>query len=508
MNIITLVLLVLGLGVGGLGGFIFRAQQLKEEEKRVREEHDKALHEAKNKASELLLKAKNEAVQAHEEAQKEERIKRKKLEETEERLMRKEQSLESKVEHLDKLKADLEQKMESLKEDREKAQAVLAQHESKLEEIASLSQEEAKNLLLKQIEEEFKGELVEHAKRLEAEVREEVDVKAKQMLADAIQRYASETTVESTTTSVQLTSEDMKGRIIGREGRNINAFETTTGVDVIVDDTPGNIILSGFDPIRRYMAKITLERLVEDGRIHPARIEEMHNKVKEEVNTLIKELGEKAAFEVGVAGLQPNLLKILGRLKFRIAYGQNVLKHSMEVAFLAAELAGMLGANIDVCKKAGLLHDIGKAVDHEVQGKHAFIGRDILRKFGLSEEIVHAVEANEADTEAKSIEAKIIQVANLISVSRPGANRENLDAYIKRLTEIENVANSFEGVQKVFAVQAGRELRVFVNPEEVDDLAAIKLSHQIARKIEKDLQYPGKIKVEVLRELRIEAFAE
>jgi ribonucrease Y len=278
-------------------------------------------------------------------------------------------------------------------------------------------------------------------------------------------------------------------------------------VDVIVDDTPGNIIISGFDPIRRYMAKITLERLVEDGRIHPARIEEMYAKVKEEVNLLIKDLGEKAAFEVGVAGLPPNVLKILGRLKFRIAYGQNVLKHSMEVAFLAAELAGLLGANVDLCKKAGLLHDIGKAVDHEVQGKHAMIGRDILKKFGLSDEILHCVEANEGDVDAETVEAKIIQVANLISVARPGANKDNMENYVKRLSEIEKLATDFSGVDKAFAVQAGRELRVFVNPEEVDDLQAIKMSHELARQIEKELQYPGKIKVEVIREKRVEAFA-
>jgi len=504
----TILLLVLGLGAGGAGGFYYRTNQLKGEDQKKRREQDRALQDAKNKANDIVLKAKNEAMKAHEESQKEERIKRKKFEETQSRLMKKEQSLDSKVDHLDKLKSELEEKTDSLKEDREKAKQLLVEQEEKLAEVASLSTEEAKTLLMKQIETEFKGELIDYAKKLEREMKDEVDEKAKQILADAIQRYASETTVESTTTSVSLPGDDMKGRIIGREGRNINAFETVTGVDVIVDDTPGSIIISGFDPIRRYIAKITLERLVEDGRIHPARIEETYGKVKEEVNVLIKELGEKAAFELGVAGLQPNLLKILGRLKFRIAYGQNVLKHSMEVAFLAAELAGMLGANIDMCKKAGILHDIGKAVDHEVQGKHAIIGRDILKKFGISKEILHCVEANEGDVEAESIEAKIIQVANLISVSRPGANKENLDQFIKRLTEIETLASSFEGVNKAFSVQAGRELRVFVSPDEVDDLQAIKLSHRIARKIEKDLQYPGKIKVEVLRELRTEAFAE
>jgi ribonuclease Y len=508
MTFVSILLLVLGLGSGGALGFTYRSKQIQEDEQKQRKAREKELHDAKNKASEILLQAKNDALKAHEENQREERATRKKFQESESRLMKKEQGLDQKSEELEKMKDKFEQKADELKIQREKAEKLVHEQETKLAQVASLSKEEARKLLLKQIEDEFKDELISYAKKLESEMKEEVEEKAKQILADAIQRYASETTVESTTTSVPLPADDMKGRIIGREGRNINAFETTTGVDVIVDDTPGSIIISGFDPIRRYMAKITLERLVEDGRIHPARIEETYAQVKSEVNSLIKELGEKAAFEVGVAGLQPNLLKILGRLKFRIAYGQNVLKHSMEVAFLAAEIAGMMGANIDLCKKAGLLHDIGKAVDHEVQGKHAIIGRDILKKFGMPAELVHCVAANEGDVEATSIEAKILQVANLISVSRPGANRENLDQYIKRLTEIEALATSFEGVNKAFAVQAGHGLRVFVNPEEVDDLQAIKLSNQIARKIEKDLQYPGKIKVEVLRELRIEAFAE
>jgi ribonuclease Y len=502
-----LILLVLGLAAGGGLGFVVRNQQIKDEDQKKRREQEKALQEAHAKANEMINKARNEAMREREEAQKEEKNKRRKLEESELRLVKKEEALDGKVEELDKMKAKLEEQADHLKKDREHAKTLVTEQEKKLAEVAGLSHEEAKKLLLDQIEKESKDELVAYAKKLEADMKEEVDAKAKQILADAIQRYASETTVESTTTAVPLASDDMKGRIIGREGRNINAFESVTGVDVIVDDTPGNIIISGFDPIRRYMAKITLERLVEDGRIHPARIEEAYAKVKEEVNLLIKDLGEKAAFEVGVPGLPPNLLKILGRLKFRIAYGQNVLKHSMEVAFLAAEMAGMMGANVELCKKAGLLHDIGKAVDHEVQGKHATIGRDILKKFGLPDEVLHCVEANEGDVEAESIEAKIVQVANLISVARPGANKDNMENYIKRLSDIEKVATTFDGVEKSFALQAGRELRVFVSPETVDDLASIKLSHEIARKIEKDLQYPGKIKVEVIREKRVEAYA-
>ncbi len=507
MDYVTLILLLLGLGVGGGAGFFFRNQQIKGEDLKKRQQQEKALAEAHAKASEMIAKARNEAMRDREEAQKEERVKRKKLEESETRLVKKEEQMDARVEDLDKMKAKLEEQAEHLKKDREKAVSLVGEQEKKLQEVAGLSHEEAKKLLLDQIEKDFKDELVHYAKKMERDMKEDVDQKAKQILADAIQRYASETTVESTTTAVPLPQEDMKGRIIGREGRNINAFESVTGVDVIVDDTPGNIIISGFDPIRRYMAKITLERLVEDGRIHPARIEEMYAKVKDEVNLLIKDLGEKAAFEVGVAGLPPNVLKILGRLKFRIAYGQNVLKHSMEVAFLAAELAGLLGANVDLCKKAGLLHDIGKAVDHEVQGKHAMIGRDILKKFGMSDEVLHCVEANEGDVDAETVEAKIIQVANLISVARPGANKDNMENYVKRLAEIEKLATDFPGVEKAFAVQAGRELRVFVSPDVVDDLQAIKMSHEMARQIEKELQYPGKIKVEVIREKRVEAFA-
>lgn len=508
MNLLSGVLLILGAALGGGAGFWFRTQQLKEEEQKKRQAQEKALQDAKSRAHKLVMQAKDEARKVQQEAQKAEKAKRQQFQEAESRLLKKERQLDSRSEDLDKSKAKLEAKMDELKEDREKAKQLIKEQETKLEEVAALNKEQAQERLLQQIEAEFKDELVAHAKKLEADMKEEVDAKAKQILVDAIQRYASETTVESTTTSVTLPADDLKGRIIGREGRNINAFETVTGVDVIVDDTPGSIVISGFDPIRRYMAKITLERLVEDGRIHPARIEETHAKVKEEVNVLIKELGEKAAFETGVAGIPSNLLKILGRLRFRIAYGQNVLKHAIEVSFLAAELAGMLGADVEICKKAGLLHDIGKAVDHEVHGKHAIIGRDILNKFGMSEAVLHCVEANEGDVEATSLEAQIIQVANLISVSRPGANKDNLETFIKRLSEIEGLAGSFEGVQKSFAVQAGRELRVFVSPESVDDLQAIKMSHSIARKIEKDLKYPGKIKVEVIRELRVESYAE
>jgi len=307
---------------------------------------------------------------------------------------------------------------------------------------------------------------------------------------------------------VDLPNDEMKGRIIGREGRNINTFEQITGVDVIVDDTPGSIVISGFDLVRRYIAKVALERLIEDGRIHPARIEETVEKVKDDVNILIKELGDKAVLESGVTGFPPNLVKILGRLKFRVTHGQNALKHSMEVSFLAGNLASELGADVGVCKRAGLLHDIGKAVDHEIPGHHAKIGADIAGKFGLSKEVVHAIEAHHGNPAAESLEAQLVQAANMISNARPGANKENLDSFIRRLAEVENSCNSFEGVKKSFAIQSGTEMRVFVDPGELDDLASVKLSYNLARRIESDLQHPGPVKVHVIRETRAEEFAQ
>ncbi|MBU1018834.1 MAG: ribonuclease Y [Patescibacteria group bacterium] len=509
MNTSLIVLLIFaGLALGGGVGFFIRNNQKKEEERKAEDEKNRILQEANSKVKEMLFEARNDALKVQEEAKKEEREKRIKLQAIEERLVKKEDVLDQKMDASEKLKEDLENKVSSVKQLKLEVQAICEQQKGQLEKVANLSKDEARELLLKKVEEEYKDEIVEHIKKLEISMREEAEVKAKHAIADAIQKYAAETAVESTATLVALPNDEMKGRIIGREGRNINAFEQITGVDVIVDDTPGSIVISGFDLVRRYVAKIALERLIEDGRIHPARIEEMVQRVKGEVNVLIKELGERAAVETGVIGLPTNLVKILGRLKFRISYGQNVLKHSMEVAFLAGHLAVELGADVSICKKAGLLHDIGKAVDHEIQGKHAAIGRDILKKFGVSDDVIHCVEAHEGDIPADSIEAKIVQAANLISIARPGADKDNLDNFLNRLEEIENLSNSFEGVRKSYAIQAGREVRVFVDPKQVDDLQSIKLSHDIARKIEHDLKYPGQIKVEVVREMREEAFAE
>ncbi len=503
MSPFVYVIAALGLLIGAVGGYFYRKKEVETRNKDLYEKSEQMIQEANTKAKEVLFEAKNEAFKNLERFKQEEEKKREQLEKAEERLV----GLDKKNREADAFRAELEAKVTAVKELREEVQRIHDLQALELQKIAALSREEAKVMLFKQIEDDYKVEIVAHIQQSEKELREQAKERAKFILADAIQKYAAETATESTATVVNLPSDDLKGRIIGREGRNINTFEEATGIDVIVDDTPGSIVISGFDLVRRYIAKIALERLISDGRIHPARIEETVEKVKEEVNVMIKELGEKAAYETSVAGLHPNLIKLLGRLKFRTSYGQNVLKHSMEVSFLAANLASELGADVNICRKAGLLHDIGKAIDHEIQGHHAVIGRDIAKKFGLPETVVHAIETHHGDPEPKSLEAMIVQAANAMANARPGANRDNLDAYVKRLEEIENIASSFPGVKKVFAIQAGAEVRIFVTPEDVDDLAAVKLSHEIARKIERDLQCPGQIKVSVIREIRAEQFA-
>ncbi len=402
----------------------------------------------------------------------------------------------------------MEQKSVSIKELKEEITEVYQAQKQQLERVAQLSRDDARQILFQKVEDEMKTELVVHMKKLEEEERKMAKEKAKIIIADAIQRYAAEVAAESTATIVPLPSDDMKGRIIGKEGRNINAFEQATGVDVIVDDTPGSIVISGFDLMRRHIAKIALQKLITDGRIHPGRIEEVVEKAKSEVNEMIRELGEKAAYETGVVGLSTNLLKLLGRLHFRVSGGQNVLKHSIEVSFLAGALANELGADVTLCRMAGLLHDIGKAVDHEIGGHHAHIGRDILKKFGVNENVIKAVESHHGEPVPTSVESIIVEAANVICRSRPGANKDNLDTFIKRMEEMENLVRSFDGVSRVFALQAGNEVRVIVNPEKVDDLSMMKLSHAIAKKIETDMKFPGQVRVTVSRELRLEAYAE
>lgn len=508
MDSMVILLALVGLGAGTAAGYFYRKNVVESKNRDLSEKSTNLLKDAQIKAKELLFEAKNNSFKLLDEAKKDERVKREQLHKIEQRLVSKEQVLEKKSEDADKLKEELENKVTSVKRLREEVQKIQELQEMELEKVAQMSKDDAKEILLKKVEDDTKEILVEQIKKTEKDVKEQAAQKARFIIAEAIQKYAAETTVESTATIVSLPSDDMKGRIIGREGRNINTFEEITGVDVIVDDTPGSIVISGFDLVRRYIAKITLERLISDGRIHPARIEETYEKVKGEVAQLVKELGDKAAFDTGVAGLHPNLIKLLGRLKFRISHGQNVLKHSMEVAFIAANLASELGADVNICKRAGLLHDIGKAVDHEIQGNHAAIGRDIAKKFGISPAVIHCIEAHNDYVAPTSIEAMVVAAANAIANSRPGASKDNLDNYIKRLDELENVCSTFDGVEKSFAIQSGTEVRVFVNPKNVDDLGAVKLSHEITRKIERDLQYPGQIKVNVIRETRDEAYAK
>lgn len=503
-----IILVIAGFAVGSSIGFLYRKHIVDGRNREAIERSEHKLREAENRAKEVLIEAKNEAFRLQEEAKQSERAKRQHLEHLSERLVQKEDQLDKKIEATERLREDLEQRANAVKELKQEIAEIYQQQKAQLEAIAALSREEAKQILFHKVEEESKAEIIERIKRLETEERKIAKEKSKAIIADAIQRYAAEVSVESTATIVPLPNDEMKGRIIGKEGRNINTFEQATGVDVIVDDTPGSIVISGFDLTRRYIAKVALERLVADGRIHPGRIEETVEKVKVEANELIRELGEKAAYETGVVGLPANLLKLLGRLHFRVSYGQNVLRHSIEVSFLAGALAQELGADSTVCLKAGLLHDIGKAVDHEISGHHAHIGRDILKKFGLPAEVVHAVEAHHRDPEPQTIEAIVVEAANAISRARPGAKKDSLDTFIRRMEEMENVARSFEGVSRAFAIQAGNEVRIIVNPEKIDDLAMLKLSHNVAKKIENDLKYPGQVKVNVIREVRGEAYAK
>lgn len=506
--LVPILLGILGIIAGLAGGYFYRKGQVEAKNKDLVMKSEQIVADAKNKAKEIVYDARNEALKLQDEVKREEQKSQARLDDIEERMLKKEDSLDKKNEEIDKLRVELDNKVTSVKQLREEVEEIYKMQSQQLEKIAAMSKAEARELLLQKVEAEAKEDIVAQIKRAEKDLQEKADERAKWIISDAISRCASETTAESTATIVNLPNDEMKGRIIGREGRNINTFEQITGVDVIIDDTPGSIVISGFDLVRRYIAKVALEKLIEDGRIHPARIEETVEKVKEEVNLLIKELGEKAVLEVGVTGFHPNLIKILGRLKFRVTHGQNALKHSIEVAFLSASLAAELGADEGICRKAGLLHDIGKAVDHEVPGHHAKIGADIARKFGLPKEVVHAIEAHHGNPAPETLEAQLVQTANLISNSRPGANKDNLDSYIRRLSELENVCASFEGVKKAFAIQAGTEVRMFLDPENLDDLEAVKLAHRVARKIEHDLQHPGPVKVHVIREVRAEEFAQ
>ncbi len=507
-NLIILIGTIVGtLIVGSILGYYARQTIARKQAGTIEAKLNKLVSEAKTEAKETLIKAKEKANKILDEIKVQERDRQRQLTRMEERLLKKEQTIDQKDSQLEKDYSELKNKVSKIKKIKEEVAEIHKQKLKELEKTSHLSQEQAKIELLTEVEKEHQQALLERLKRLSNEGKEELNKKAQKIIALAMQRYAASQASEITSTSVNLPNDDLKGRIIGKEGRNIKTLEKLTGVEVLVDDTPGAIIISGFDPIRRQIAKITLEKLLLDGRIQPARIEETVEKAKEEINEKIMEAGEAAVYDVGIVGFNPQLTKILGRLRFRTSYGQNVLLHSVEVAHLAGAIASELKTDVDVAKKAGLLHDIGKAVDHEIQGSHVEIGRKILKKFDVDEKIIEAMQAHHEEYPYNSLESIIVQVADAISGARPGARKDTLEAYLKRLEELENVANSFSGVEKAYAIQAGREIRVFVQPEQIDDLGAHKLAKDIANQIHQELKYPGEIKVNVIRETRAIEYA-
>ncbi|MEI8061508.1 MAG: ribonuclease Y [Candidatus Berkelbacteria bacterium] len=492
---------------GGLGFLVFRVLTSKKVDS-AKNRADKIVADAKSESKELLISAKDEALKYKEEVKKELAPKEREINELERSLRGREVGLDKKFDQLEAERKGVVKKAEEVDQLKQTLRDLRVKQEESLERIAKMNKEEAKGVLLTLAEKEGKEELVKKIKEVNTFVKESADAKAREVIAAAIQRLAPEFTAETTVSSVSIPSDEMKGRIIGREGRNIQSFEKVTGVDLIIDDTPEMVVLSSFDPMRRALAKVTLEKLMADGRVNPTRIEEMYEKAKKDIAEDVRRAGEEAAYEVGIAGLPPEVIKVLGRLKYRTSYGQNQLMHSVEVAGLSGLLAEELGTDVRIAKTAGLLHDLGKAVDQDVPGNHATISADIARKYKIDPLIIHAIEAHHEDVEITTVEAAVVQAADAISSARPGARRESLETYIKRLKDLENIANTFPGVGKSFAIQAGREVRVIVIPEEIDDLGAERLSKEIAKKIEIDMAYPGQIKVNVIREIRATEFAK
>ena len=477
-------------------------------ESKAREIIDDAVKTAEAKKKESLLEIKEESIRTKNELEKETKERRAELQRYEKRVLSKEESLDKKSDAIERREAAYTAKEEQLRQRETKVEALSKQRVQELERISGLTSEQAKEYLLKTVEDDVKHDTAKMIKELEAQAKEEADKKAKEYVVTAIQRCAADHVAETTISVVQLPSDEMKGRIIGREGRNIRTLETMTGVELIIDDTPEAVVLSGFDPIRREVARIALEKLIVDGRIHPARIEEMVEKAQKEVEAIIREEGEAAALEVGVHGVHPELIKLLGRMKFRTSYGQNALKHSIEVSQLAGLLAGEIGLDVRLAKRAGLLHDIGKSIDHDVEGSHIQIGVDLCRKYKESAIVINAVESHHGDVEPETLIACVVQAADTISAARPGARRETIETYTNRLKQLEEISNQFKGVDKSFAIQAGREIRVMVVPEQVSDADMVLLARDISKQIEYELEYPGQIKVNVIRESRVTDYAK
>ena len=504
---ITITIAIGGIIVGSFLGYVGRQAFARKRLDTVEGKIEKMTEEAEKKSEESILNAKKKAVEILEEAKKQEKEREDQILRSEQRLEKREVVIDQKTEEIERNHKLLEQKVEEVRKIKQEAEDTRKKELDRLEKIAGLSKEQAKTILLQLTEEENRNEIAERIAKIEKEGQEDIEKRAKTLMTSIIQKYAGSHAAEIVTTTVAIPSDEVKGRIIGREGRNIKALEKLTGVEIIVDDTPEAVVISGFDPVRREIARIALEKLIGDGRIHPTRIEEAVDYAKKEIDNKIKEAGEAATYDLGIAGLDPKLVYLLGRLRYRTSFGQNVLLHSLEVAHLSGALAAELGADVAVAKKAGLLHDIGKAVDHEIQGTHVEIGIKIMEKFNMPKEVIDAIKSHHEDYPFETPESFIIAAADAISASRPGARKDTLEKYLKRLEELETTANSFAGVEKTYAIQAGREIRVFVKPEELDDLGALKLAREIADKIEQDLKYPGEIKVNVLRETRSVEYA-
>ena len=506
--LISVFCIIIGIAVGYAVRKYIAEGKINNAEELARKIVTDAEHDAETKKKELLVEAKEEIHRLRTELDNEVKIRRGELQQLESRVLTREESVDRKSVQLEKKEEKLNFKLEEAKNKNEKADELIAQREEELQRVAGLTAEEGKKMLLSELEKEITQESALIIRENEAKVKDECNKYARNIIAQAIQRYAADQVAESTVSVVNLPNDEMKGRIIGREGRNIRAIESLTGVDLIIDDTPEAVVLSCFDPIRREVARIALEKLVSDGRIHPTRIEETIEKARREVEITIKESGDQAAYDAGVHGLHPELIKYLGRLKYRTSYGQNVLKHSVEVSHIAGMLAAEIGADVKVAKRAGLLHDIGKSIDHEVEGPHVDIGVELARKYKESEAVIHAIEAHHGDVEAKTVEAVLIQASDAISAARPGARRETVETYIKRLEKLEEIADSFDGIEKSYAVQAGREIRIIVKPEEISEAEITILARDISKKVEAELDFPGQIKVNVIRETRAVYYAK
>lgn len=509
---ITVLICVAIAAIAFLAGYLIRKSiaeaRISSAEEQASRILDEARKQAESKKRESLVEAKEEVHRMRSEFDRESKERRVEQQRAEKRIVQKEESIDRKSDQLEKKESSLEKREREIEKARAEAESFYRLQEQELERIAGLTSDQAREQLLREAEAEVSHDMALMIKEQESQAKEEADRRAREIITQAIQRCAAEHVTEATVSVVTLPNDEMKGRIIGREGRNIRALETLTGVDLIIDDTPEAVILSGFDPVRREVARIALERLIQDGRIHPARIEEMVDRAKKEVDAVIREEGERAVFETGIHGIHPELIKILGRLRFRTSYGQNVLQHSIEVAHLAAAMALELGADVNLARRGGLLHDIGKAIDHEVEGPHVTIGADIARKYRESAAVVNCIASHHGDVEAKTVEAALVQAADAVSAARPGARRETLETYIKRLEKLEEIADSFEGVDKAYAIQAGREVRIMVKPDKVDDVVSVKLARDMVKRIEQELEYPGQIKVTVIRETRAVDYAK